>query len=54
MKLHRSTVAAIAIALLMLLTACGEQELYTGLTQRQANEMTAVLRNAGIGAVSAS
>ena len=36
--------------LLLLLAACGEQELYNGLSQRQANEMTAVLRNAGIDA----
>ena len=41
---------AVALGLALLLSACGEQELYTGLTQRQANEMTAVLRNAGIDA----
>lgn len=35
---------------LTLLAACGEQDLYTGLSQRQANEMTALLRNAGIAA----
>lgn len=34
----------------ILLAACGEQDLYTGLSQRQANEMTALLRNAGIAA----
>jgi len=34
----------------VLLAACGEQDLYTGLSQRQANEMTALLRNAGIAA----
>ena len=39
---------AAALCLAVLLSACGEQELYTGLSQRQANEMTAVLRNAGI------
>ncbi len=39
---------ALALCLFVLLSACGEQELYTGLSQRQANEMTAVLRNAGI------
>jgi type III secretion protein J len=33
-----------------LAAGCGEQELYSGLTQRQANEMTAALRNAGIDA----
>jgi type III secretion protein J len=42
--------AASALVLCLLLGACGEQELYTGLSQRQANEMTAVLRNAGIDA----
>ena len=36
------------IALLLLLAACGEQDLYAGLSQRQANEMTALLREAGI------
>jgi type III secretion protein J len=42
--------AALVLCLVVLLSACGEQELYTGLSQRQANEMTAVLRNAGIDA----
>jgi type III secretion protein J len=42
--------AALALCLVVLLSACGEQELYTGLSQRQANEMTAMLRNAGIDA----
>jgi type III secretion protein J len=37
-----------SIAFLLLLAACGEQDLYAGLTQRQANEMTALLREAGI------
>jgi type III secretion protein J len=32
----------------LLLAACGEQELYAQLSQRQANEMTAVLRSSGI------
>lgn len=32
----------------VLLAACGEQELYAQLSQRQANEMTAVLRSSGI------
>jgi type III secretion protein J len=36
------------IASLVLLAACGEQDLYSGLSQRQANEMTALLREAGI------
>jgi len=42
--------AATAALCLVLLAACGEQDLYTGLSQRQANEMTALLRNAGIAA----
>jgi type III secretion protein J len=42
--------AAMLMGLAVLLAGCGEQELYTGLSQRQANEMTAVLRNAGIDA----
>ena len=37
-----------SIALVLLLAACGEQDLYAGLSQRQANEMTALLREAGI------
>lgn len=41
----RRTLALVACALLL---GCSEQELYTGLSQRQANEMTAVLRSAGI------
>ncbi len=39
---------ATALLATALLAGCGEQELYNGLSQRQANEMTAVLRNAGI------
>jgi type III secretion protein J len=37
-----------SIALFVLLAGCGEQDLYSGLSQRQANEMTALLREAGI------
>lgn len=44
MKHRAATVLAVAV----LLAGCGEQDLYTGLSQRQANEMTALLRNAGI------
>ena len=50
MNIHRAFGAVRVLALALVLSACGEQELYTGLTQRQANEMTAVLRNAGIDA----
>jgi type III secretion protein J len=35
-------------ALLMLLAGCSNQELYSQLSERQANEMVAVLRSAGI------
>ena len=38
----------LALAAAILLAACGEQDLYADLSQRQANEMVAVLRNAGI------
>jgi type III secretion protein J len=38
------------IAALLLLGGCGRTELYTGLTETQANEMVAILRNAGIDA----
>jgi len=38
------------LALCILLAACSEQELYSGLTERQANEMVALLRDAGISA----
>jgi len=38
----------LALASASLLAGCAEQDLYTGLSQRQANEMVAVLRNAGI------
>ena len=49
-RIWRVAATAVAAVALSLLAACGEQELYAGLTQRQANEMTAVLRNAGIAA----
>jgi type III secretion protein J len=38
----------LGVAVLLLLAACGEQELYAQMSQRQANEMTAVLRSSGI------
>lgn len=47
--LHRLRRAALAAPLaLLLLAGCGQQELYSQLTERQANEMVAVLMNAGI------
>ena len=39
---------ATPIALALLLCACSRQELYSNLSERQANEMVAVLRGAGI------
>lgn len=38
------------VALALLLAACGSTELYSKLTEAQANEMIAVLQSAGIGA----
>lgn len=46
----RRWLLALPCALLMLLAGCSNQELYTQLTERQANEMVAVLRGAGIDA----
>jgi type III secretion protein J len=42
--------AAALCSLCLLLAACSEQELYSQLSERQANEMVAVLRGAGIDA----
>jgi len=47
--LSRLAAAALAAATLML-AACSEQELYGQLSERQANEMVAVLRSGGIAA----
>jgi type III secretion protein J len=38
------------VALVVLTTACSQQELYGQLSERQANEMVAVLRSAGLSA----
>ena len=40
--------ALLPIAAALLLTACGTQDLYAQLDEQQANEMVAVLRNAGL------
>lgn len=40
----------LTVATLLLLAACGQTELYGKLTETQANEMVAVLQNAGIDA----
>jgi type III secretion protein J len=45
--LRRLGIAAY-LALALLLSACAKQELYSQLSERQANEMVAVLRSAGI------
>lgn len=42
--------SALGLALALSLSACSEQELYGQLTERQANEMVAVLRSAGLDA----
>jgi len=46
----RPVVCTFALSGTLLLTACGEQDVFADLSQRQANEMVAVLRNAGIDA----
>jgi type III secretion protein J len=48
MKRLRVAAAGGLCGLCLLLTACGQQELYGQLSERQANEMVAVLRNAGL------
>ncbi|MEW6704697.1 MAG: type III secretion system inner membrane ring lipoprotein SctJ [Pseudomonadota bacterium] len=45
MQMRRLVVPVLAA---LLLAACGQQELYTQLSEQQANEMVAVLRNAGL------
>ena len=47
--MRRSLLAALA-ATALLLSACGEKELYRDLSEREANEMVAVLQNAGVSA----
>lgn len=46
----KKTLAPAALCALALLAGCSEQELYGQLSERQANEMVAVLRSAGIDA----
>lgn len=43
-----------ALALALLLAACGGQEIHTGLTEREANEVVAALDTAGIAATKAA
>lgn len=49
-QLHRFKRAACGLAVLVALTGCSQQELYGQLSERQANEMVALLRNQGIDA----
>ena len=49
-SLLRRAARIAAPCLLVLLAACSHQELYGQLNERQANEMVAVLRNAGLAA----
>lgn len=49
-QLWRSAAVAALCATTLLLGACSNQELYSQLSERQANEMVAVLRSAGIDA----
>jgi len=46
----RISLAWISLILPLLLTACGGQEIYKGLSERESNEMVAVLKTAGIDA----
>lgn len=45
---ERRTLALVPCLLLALLAGCSKQELYSQLSERQANEMVAVLQSAGI------
>jgi type III secretion protein J len=46
--------APLLIAGSLALAGCGQEALYSGLTEREANEMLAVVESAGIGASKAS
>jgi len=47
-SLHRATRCMTVLCLLVFLAACSKEELYGQLTERQANEIVAVLRHAGV------
>ena len=51
---HLATLLPLLFVASLGLTACGQEELYSGLTEREANEMLAVVQSAGIGASKAS
>lgn len=47
-------VAGVLVAVALLMSACAEKELYGGLSEKEANEMVAVLQSAGVSASKAS
>jgi len=50
----RRRLAGLLLVASVSLAACGQEELYSGLTEREANEMLAVVESAGISASKAS
>jgi len=52
--MRRGVVAGVLVAVALLMSACAEKELYGGLTEKEANEMVAVLQSAGVSASKAS
>ena len=50
----RKASLGLVLALAVALAGCGRSELYTGLTEREAKEMVAVMESAGLGAEKAS
>ncbi len=52
--MRRGVVAGVLVAVALLISACGEKELYGGLSEKEANEMVAVLQSAGVSAAKAS
>ncbi|WP_184717856.1 type III secretion inner membrane ring lipoprotein SctJ [Caulobacter sp.] len=52
--MRRGVIAGVLVAVALLMAGCAEKELYGGLTEREANEMVAVLQSAGVGASKAS
>lgn len=52
--MRRGVVAGVLVAVALLVSACAEKELYGGLSEKEANEMVAVLQSAGVSASKAS
>lgn len=52
--MRRGVVAGVLVAVALLMSACAEKELYGGLSEKEANEMVAVLQSAGVSASKAS